>query len=120
MKTHSFKYLEYQCAECEFSGENEYTMEVHLGKTHSDVFECGLCDFEAKEKSMLEMHIFSCQIYVCNECDDRSQNLTDLKKHKEKEHTRLNINVTHVKQNRINQDEMDSINYSYNNLFKEK
>ena len=84
MKTHSYKYLEFQCAECDFSGESEYTMEVHLGKTHSDIFECGLCDFEAKDTSMLEMHLFSCQIYVCYECDDRSQNLTDLKKQRGK------------------------------------
>ena len=120
MKTHSYKYLEFQCAECEFSGETEYTMEVHLGKIHSDIFECGLCDFEAKDKSILEMHLFSCQIYVCNECDDRSQNLTDLKKHREKEHTMKNINVTHVKQNRVNQDEMDANDYSFNDLFNEK
>ena len=64
MKTHSYKYLEFQCAECDFSGETEYTMEVHLEKTHSDLFECGICDFEAKDTSMLEMHLFSCQIYV--------------------------------------------------------
>ena len=101
MKTHSYKCLEFQCAECEFLGETEYTMEVHLGKTHGDIFECGLCDFAAKDKSMLNMYLFSCQIYVCNECDNRSQNLTDLKKHKEKEHTKQNINVTHVKQNRM-------------------
>lgn len=120
MLTHSYKLLQFQCSECEFSGETEYTMEVHLGKTHSEKYECGLCEFEAKDKAMLDMHLFSCQIYVCNECDDRSKNLTDLKKHIEKEHTGKNVNVTHVKQNRTIQDEMDDNNYTSHDLFKGK
>ena len=27
--------------ECDFLGKNEVTMEVHLGKLHSEKFECG-------------------------------------------------------------------------------
>ena len=59
------------------------------------------------------------QIYVCNECDDQSQNLADLKKHNEKQHAGKNINETRVKQNREIQNEMDANNFTSHELFKD-
>ena len=49
MKTHSYKRAEFKCEECEFCGESELTMEVHLGKNHGEIFECGMCGFVAKD-----------------------------------------------------------------------
>ena len=43
MKFHSYKKASFKCEECEFIGENHDTMVVHIGKHHSDNFECGLC-----------------------------------------------------------------------------
>ena len=39
MMTHSFKRANYKCIECEFVGETDLTMEVHIGKQHSENFE---------------------------------------------------------------------------------
>ena len=49
LKTHSYKQIEYRCEECDFLGATPHTMEVHLGKCHSDQFECGLCEYVAKD-----------------------------------------------------------------------
>ena len=48
-ETHSQKRAEFKCEECEFCGESELTIEVHLGKNHGEIFECGLCGFVAKD-----------------------------------------------------------------------
>ena len=42
LQTHSYKKANFKCVDCEFVGTNEETMEVHIGKTHADIFECGL------------------------------------------------------------------------------
>ena len=54
--THSYKEIRYKCEECDFIGQNEVTIEVHLGKLHSEKFECGLCDLEAGGLENLEIH----------------------------------------------------------------
>ena len=59
MKTHSYKQVEFRCEECDFLGETPFTMEVHLGKSHSDHFEFGLCEFVATDLEKLEMHLFT-------------------------------------------------------------
>ena len=60
MKTHSYKRAEFKCEECEFCGETELTMEIHLGKMPQENFECGLCGFEAIDLEKLELHLFTC------------------------------------------------------------
>ena len=37
-------------------------MEVHLGKFHSEKFECGLCGFETTDLQTLETPLFTCDI----------------------------------------------------------
>ena len=45
MKTHSYKEAKFKCEDCTFVGKWKETMEVHLGRSHTDFFECGLwCD----------------------------------------------------------------------------
>ena len=48
LQTHSYKKANFKCVDCEFVGTNEETMEVHIGKTHADIFVCGLCDYKAE------------------------------------------------------------------------
>ena len=36
MKLHSYKKAAYKCEDCEFIGESPYTMDVHIGKLHSE------------------------------------------------------------------------------------
>ena len=86
MKTHSFIQASYKCVECEFVGENQRTMEVHLGKYHSEIFECNLCDYEALSLENLETHLYTCEIYECRECKLRGRTLSELKTHMENQH----------------------------------
>ena len=34
LKRHSYKKAAFQCGDCDFVGESEETMEVHIGKHH--------------------------------------------------------------------------------------
>ena len=38
MKTHSYKEAKFKCEDCEFVGQCRETMEVHMGKAHTDNF----------------------------------------------------------------------------------
>ena len=49
MKTHSYKPVDFKCEECDFLGASSFTMDVHIGKVHSENLECGLCDFQADD-----------------------------------------------------------------------
>ena len=65
MKGHNDQVAKFKCVDCEFVGTNEYTMEVHIGKYHTDVFECGICDYIADTEENLDIHLFTCEIYEC-------------------------------------------------------
>ena len=88
--THSYKKIKYKCEECEFAGKNEMTMEVHLGKNHSEKYECGLCDLEAGSLENLETHLNTCEVFQCDwdkdKCKQRFKTLPDIKKHFVEEH----------------------------------
>ena len=113
MKTHSYKQIEYRCEECDFLGATPFTMEVHLGKSHSDKFECGLCEFVAKDLETLDMHLFTCEIYQCEECEKRFKNIKDIKEHLTNEHGAYTT-LIHAKQSRADNDEIDMVEYSKN------
>ena len=101
MKTHSYKQVEFRCEECDFFGETPFTMEVHLGKSHSDHFECGLCEFVATDLEKLEMHLFTCKIYQCY-----VKKLTKIKEHIKDDHSNY---IIHAKQNRADSDEIEMV-----------
>ena len=83
MRTHTYKSenSKFNCVECTFIGENEWTMQIHNGKHHMDQIECGLCEFQAKDISNLDMHLSTCKTYECVECEHVSKQLSDMKKH---------------------------------------
>ena len=81
MKRHLYKKAKFQCEECEFVGECEATMEVHIGKDHSANFECGICDLEVNTLENLEIHIGSCEVYQCNMCKKKFKGMSQFKKH---------------------------------------
>ena len=87
MKQHSYIRAYYKCEDCEFVGENDETMEVHIGKTHSDNLECGLCEVQMDTLENLEMHLFTCEIYVCCSCNLKGKSLSELKSHVVNEQT---------------------------------
>ena len=49
MQHHSYKKATLKCSDCDFFGGNEKTMEVHIGKSHSDILECGICEHKAED-----------------------------------------------------------------------
>ena len=45
LRTHSYKYVQYQCEKCDFCGGDFYTMQVHIGNHHDDKCEFGPCEY---------------------------------------------------------------------------
>ena len=98
----------YKCEECEFWGPNEMTMEVHLGRVHADIQECGLCDFQAKNSEELELHLFTCEIFKCSRCDHKSKILSEAKEHLLNYHEKKHYaEIIHAKLNRKNDENVD-------------
>ena len=45
---HCYKRFTSKSEDCDFVGENEYNMEVHIGKHHSDNFEGGIFEYTSE------------------------------------------------------------------------
>ena len=54
--THSYKEAQYIYSECNFVCQNKVSMEVHIGKQHSEKFERGFDN--------LELHLTTCEMYI--------------------------------------------------------
>ena len=108
LKTHSYRELKFKCEDCSFWGPNSLTMEVHTGKCHSEKLECGLCDYKAKSMECLETHISTCEIYECDNCYLRVTKISDIKAHMDEIHESENVKIIHGKQDRTNEQEIDS------------
>ena len=108
MVSHTYKFLnkEFQCEKCEFTGNNEWTMQMHNGKCHQKNNECGLCNYEAKDIENLDLHLTTCEIYECDECEFIARNLSDFKRHILENKTTCNLRKgCHVKLDRSNEKE---------------
>ena len=44
MDSHSYKEAKFKWEDCEFVGQRFESRDVHMGKSHTDHFECGLCE----------------------------------------------------------------------------
>ena len=62
MKRHSSKLATWEHVECDFVWGCEKTMQVHVGKHHSEKFKYSLCEYEALTFKELETHLFKCEI----------------------------------------------------------
>ena len=122
MKSHSYKKATYRCEDCTFVGENRATMEVHLGRAHSENLECGLCEFQVGNLEKLDLHLFTCEIYQCGNCDLKEKCTTELKKHSKIEHYYMNqAHIKHLKMDRNNFIEVSCKDYySEGRLQKQK
>ena len=120
MKKHSYKRVDYKCEECDFCGKNDVTMEVHVGKVHSEMFECGLCDSVFNDLDGLELHLCTCEVYKC-QCCAKFKTLAQIKAHIEEKHEAESmIRMQHQKLNRNNQEEVSSQSYWTNDIFDEE
>jgi hypothetical protein len=124
MKTHSYKKAEFKCEDCEYCSETKLTMEVHLGKEHDPNFECGLCGFVATTLENLELHLFTCEIYICDSCRLRFKSIPDLKKHlHDVEHRIVNpkyYTIFHAKQGKTSESEIKSNTYYKEDFISQK
>ena len=116
MKTHSYKVIQYKCNKCDFLGNWEIDITVHVGREHGDIFECGLCEHIAEDLEALDTHLFTCEVYKCNTCETVFKNLGDLKSHLITEH---DSSITHIKQSREIVDEYSEKCYRYKDFFSE-
>ena len=118
LRTHSYKEVHYQCKECDIFCDTEMEMEVHIGKNHSDKFDCGLCSVETKTCEDLKIHLITCEIYKCENCDKKFGTLPDVKDHVKKEHLFVidYVRIIHLKQNRTENDVIDETAYQYKEL----
>ena len=53
-------------------------MDIHVGRFHSDDFECGVCDVIYEN---LETHLKTCEIFRCRNCGKLEKTLFELKEH---------------------------------------
>ena len=89
MISHSYREssdLKYKCDECEFWGPNEFSMGMHFKRLHCETISCGLCDFQAANLEILDTHTFTCEMFRCESCKEKSFSLSDIKTHIDKEH----------------------------------
>ena len=118
MKVHSYSEMKFKCEDCDFWGENELTMEVHTGKYHSEIIECGLCEFKATDLEILNTHISTCEIYECNSCWERVRNIHDLKKHILEKHKGTPVDIVHGKIHRKDNEKIDISEHKSSMLFR--
>jgi hypothetical protein len=124
MKTHSYIKADYKCEDCDYCSETKLTMEVHLGKEHDPNFECGLCGFVAKTLENLELHLFTCEIYICDSCQKRFNSIPDLKKHlNDGDHRIVNpsyYKIFHAKQGKTSECEIKCNTYFKEDFMSQK
>ena len=117
MKTHSFKKVKFKCEDCDFVGQSRETMEVHIGKAHTDQFECGLCEVSFGKLEDLETHLNTCEIYRCKRCYLKATKISNIKTHVERRHKGLQATlIDHQKISRSNENEVTSKEHWHNML----
>ena len=127
MPSHSYKpssELNFKCEECDFWGPNQLTMEVHIGKHHSERFECGLCDYKGKDFDDLDIHLVTCELYRCTYClcNLNFKTISSLKTHVNEKHQtphmKRNTDIMHAKIDRNNSEIISTRIYKANNFFE--
>ena len=118
-KSHSYTFEKNtcKCNQCDFTGNNAWTLQIHNGKAHSESIECGLCDFVAKDLDVLNLHLKTCEIYECNQCEHVSKKISSIKNHVKGNTDCNSSTVHHVKIDRHNDEEADSNEYKQDELF---
>ena len=107
----------YLCDECDYFALNYWTVCIHRGKEH-DKFTWRLCDFKATDIESLELHLTTCEIYSCKECDYYTRQISEMKKHEKENRGKCDQKCTwHIKLDRNNQEEANMNLYENSDLF---
>ena len=107
LRIHTYKAANYKCDECDYVCGNSMTMEVHIGKLHGEIVECGLCNYKAKDLESLNLHISTCETYICEDCCFRTTKLHEIKEHLNSKHDREFFQILHAKVNRKDSEIID-------------
>ena len=119
MKTHSYKEAKFKYADYDFVGKSLETMEVHLGKFHTDNYECGLCENDLGNLEDLSVHLQTCEIYRCKRCYKKEQQISDIKAHAVKKHNgnaNTGILIKHITINRNDSEEVTAKEHWHHDL----
>ena len=116
LRIHTYKTSTYKCDECDFICENTMTMEVHIGKLHGEIVECGLCSYKAKDLEALNLHISTCETYICEECCYRTTKLHEMKEHLNTKHDKEWFQIKYAKVNRKDSEIIDEKYHEKKNL----
>ena len=109
LRTHSYKEAKFQCEDCDFVGKSRETMNVHVGRSHTDQFECGLCDTKFENSPLLETHLNTCEMFRCRMCWQERTTISEIKEHLQKKHKGPQpIIIEHFKMSRHNNYEVTS------------
>ena len=123
MRTHSFTYVTFKCALCDFIGGEQIEMEIHDARLHSEKNECALCDFEGKDLETIDNHLSTCECYSCGLCENKFTQLTQVKEHFKNTHQESKqssfYGVRHIKQSRKNKEVYDQKFHSISSLFND-
>ena len=111
LKTHSYKEAKFQCEDCEFVGNTRETMNVHIGRFHTDQFECGLCERNLGNSSSLDVHLNTCEIYRCRMCWEEKNTISELKDHLKNHNNPQHIVIEHFKMSRSSNSEVSITGY---------
>ena len=75
--------------------------------------ECGLCDYPAKDLENLNLHLTTCEIYECMQCEFVAKQITGIRKHMKASLSTIH----HVKIDRNNDKEAAFTEYEQSALF---
>ena len=71
----------YTCKDCKFVSKSKRTYLVHIGKSHSQPYECGICNSEFKTSEDIETHLSTCEVYRCKSCGKKEMTISDIMNH---------------------------------------
>ena len=120
MVSHTYNETEtdvFSCEKCEFVGKSEWTLQIHHGSNHCDEIECGLCDSKFTNLGDLEIHLRTCEIYECTNCEFVAKQISEMKRHVKQNLECSDCNMFHVKIDRSNEQEASFKEYEQSEIF---
>ena len=75
-----------------------------------------ICSFEAGNLDNLEIHLRTCEIYQCDECEQRFKSISKIKEHVTEIHKRESFWINHLKMDRNSFSEISEKSYLSNKL----
>ena len=102
--------IEVICKDCNFIASDKLSLELHNERKHTGFYECVFCEYTADDEQDLNLHLHTCEIFMCAECEPKflGKNIYDLKAHILRKHSENlnNIDIIHLKLDRTNIDKV--------------